>query len=122
MAIAHLPPGEGSNSPLAILWASGSLPSLAIAHLPPGEGSNSLPGAVHLPSEDVSSSQATSLLIHRERNSSPQSPGSTWAGQGHNPPRAGRQGNMHPQAQTYTAFPGGQHNLLGRQPHPHTPR
>ena len=86
LAIAHFPPGEGSNSPPATLQASGSLPSLAIAHLPPGEGSNSLPGAVHLPLEDVSTSQATTLLIHRERNSSPQSPGSTWAGQGHNPP------------------------------------
>ena len=113
MAIAHLPPREGSNSPLAIVHpssegnsspnnqASGGLPTPAIAHLPPGEGSNSLPGAVHLPSEDVSSSQAivllpsgeennscqaTSLPLHRERNSSPQSSRSTWAGQGNNPP------------------------------------
>ena len=113
MAIAHLPPGEGSNSPLATVHpslegnsspnnqASGSLPTPAIAHLPPREGSNSLPGAVHLPSEDVSSSQAivllpsgeennssqaTSLPLHRERNSSPQSSRSTWAGQGNNPP------------------------------------
>ena len=70
MAIAHLPPGEGSNSPLATVHppsegnsspnnqASGSLPTPAIAHLPPREGSNSLPVAAHLPSEDVSSSQA----------------------------------------------------------------
>ena len=74
---------------------------MAIAHLPPGEGSNSLPGAVHLPSEDASSSQAivllpsgeennssqaTSLPQHRERKSSPQSSRSTRAGQGNNPP------------------------------------
>ena len=105
LAIAHLPPREGSNSPLATvhpssegnsspnIQAAGGLPSLAIAHLPPRKGSNSLSGAVHLPSEDVSSSQATSLHTHRERNSSPQSPSSAQAGQGHNPPRAGRQGN-----------------------------
>ena len=92
-AIAHLPPREGSNSPLATvhpssegnsspsIQASGGLSSPAIAHLPPREGSNSLPGAVHLPSEDVSSSQATSLCLHRERNSSPQPLG---------PPRQGR--------------------------------
>ena len=113
MAIAHLPPREGYNSPLATVHpslegnsspnnqASGGLPTLAIAHLPPREGSNSLPGAVHLPLEDVSSSQAivflpsgeesnssqaTSLPLHRERNSSPQSSRSSWAGQGNNPP------------------------------------
>ena len=78
----------GNSSPS--IQASGSLPSLAIAHFPPGEGSNSLLGAVHLPSEDVSSFQATSLCIHRERNSFPQSPRSAQAGQGHNPPQ-GRQ-------------------------------
>ena len=117
LAIAHLPPGEGSNSPLATvhpslegnsspnIQASGGPPSLAIAHLPPGEGSNSLPGAVHLPSEDVSSSQATSLLTHRERNSSPQSPRSTQAGQGHNPPRAGRQGNRCPPGTSLHSLP-----------------
>ena len=113
MAIAHLPPGEGSNSLQATVHppsegnsspnnqASGRLLTLAIAHLPPREGSNSLPGAVHLPSEDVSSSQAivllpsgeennssqaTSLPLHRERKSSPQSSRSTWAGAGNNPP------------------------------------
>ena len=123
MAIAHLPPGEGSNSPPVTVHpssegnsspnnqASGGLSTLAIAHLPPGEGSNSLPEAVHLPSEDVSSSQAivflpsgeennssqaTSLPLHRERNSSPQSSRSSQAGQGNNPPRAGRQGNRSP--------------------------
>ena len=96
--MAHLPPGEGSNSPPATvhpssegnssptIQAPGSLPSPATAHLPPGEGSSSLPGALHLPSEDVSSSQATSLHMHREGNSSPQPPSTTWAGQGHNPP------------------------------------
>ena len=122
LARAHLPPGEGSNSPPATVHppsegnssphsqAPGILSSTAIAHLPPREGSNSLLGAVHLPLEDVSSSQAivllpsgeennssqaTSLPLHRERNSSPQSSRSTWAGQGNNPPRAGRQGNRH---------------------------
>ena len=108
LAIAHLPPGEGSNSPTATvhpssegnssptIQAPGSLPSLATAHLPPGEGSSSLLGVVHLPSEDVSSSQATSLHMHSEGNSSTQPPSTTQAGQGHNPPRAGRQGNRHP--------------------------
>ena len=59
LAIAHLPPGEGSNSPLATvhpssegnsspsIQASGGIPSLAIAHLPPGEGSNSPLATVH---------------------------------------------------------------------------
>ena len=124
-AIAHLPPGEGSNSPLATvhpslegnsspsIQASGSLPSLAIAHLPLRKGSSSLPRASHLPSEDVSSSQATSLCMHSEGNSSPQPPSTTWAGQGHNPP--GQAGKVigAPQAQAYTAFPGVQYNLLG---------
>ena len=149
MAIAHLPPGKGSNSPPVTVHpslegnsspnnqASGGLSTPAIAHLPPGEGSNSLPGAVHLPSEDVSSSQAivflpsgeennssqaTSLPLHRERNSSPQSSRSSQAGQGNNPP--GQAGKVigAPQAQAYTAFPGGQCNLLGRQPYLHTPQ
>ena len=142
-AIAHLPPREGSNSPLVTVHpslegnqASGSLPSQAIALLPPEEGSNFLPGAVHLPSKDDSYSQAivllpsgeenssfqaTSLLPHRERNSSSQSSRSTWAGQGHNPP--GQAGKVigTPQAQAYTAFPGGQCNLPGKAttpPHP----
>ena len=147
-AIAHLPPGEGSSSPPATVHpssegnsspnnqASGSLPTPAIAHLPPREGSNSLPGAIHLPSEDVSSSQAivlfpsgeennssqaTSLPLHRERNSPPQSSRSTQAGQGNNPPGQVDKVIGAPQAQAYTAFPGGQCNLLGRQPHLHTP-
>ena len=77
-AIAHLPPGEGSNSPPGAVQlpseANSSPPQLlnqannqiisqgpphihtpAIAHLPPGEGSNSPPGAAQLPSEANSS-------------------------------------------------------------------
>ena len=93
---------EGNSSPNN----QGSLPTLAIAHLPPREGSNSLPGAVHLPSEDVSSSQANVLFPSGEENNSsqatslhlhtpPQSSRCTQAGQGNNPPRAVRQGNRH---------------------------
>ena len=147
--IAHLPPGEGSSSPPATVHpslegnsfpnnqASCSFPTSVIAHLPPREGSNALPGAIHLPSEDASSSQAsilfpsgeennssqaTSLPLHRESNSPPQSFRSTQAGQGNNPP--GQVGKVigTPQAKAYTAFPGGQHNLPGRQPHLHTPQ
>ena len=78
LAIAHLPPGEGSNPPpgavqlpseanssppqllnqannQTISQGPPHLPTLAIAHLPPGEGSNSLPGAAQLPSEANSS-------------------------------------------------------------------
>ena len=44
----------------------------AIAHLPPGEGSNTLPGAVHLPSEDDSSPQQTGSTPAREENNSSQ--------------------------------------------------
>ena len=62
----------------------------------PGKEAVFLPGASHLPSEDVSSSQASSLHIHSEGNSSPHPSSNTQAGQGHNPPRAGRQGNRHP--------------------------
>ena len=77
-AIAHLPPGEGSNPPPGAVqlppeansspsqlpnqgnnqtFSQGPphLPTPAIAHLPPGEGSNSPPGAVQLPSEANSS-------------------------------------------------------------------
>ena len=66
-AIAHLPPGEGSNSPPATVHppsegnsspnsqAPGILSTMAIAHLPPGEGSNSPPATVHPPSEGNSS-------------------------------------------------------------------
>ena len=147
-AIALLPPREGSNSHPATVHpslegnsspnnqASGGLPTPAIAHLPPGEGSNSLPGAVHLPLEDVSSStaivflpsweennssQATSLPLHRERNSSLNPLGHPRQGKVITPP--GQAGKVigAPQAQAYTAFPGGQCNLLGRQPYLHTP-
>ena len=136
-AIAHLPPGEGSNSPPATVTLPQKVTALPVtrhqvvflvqqlltflpgkeAILPqqlytlhqkatalplsrhqavflvwqlltflPGEGSRSLPGVVHLPSEDVSSSQATSLHMHSEGNSSPQPPSTTQAGQGHKPP------------------------------------
>ena len=106
-ATALLPPGEGSNSPLATVHLSsegnsspnsqannnnnitinsvnnqvnnqansqGPSPNhtLAIAHLPPREGSNSLPGAVHLPSEDDSSPQQTGSTPAREENNSSQ--------------------------------------------------
>ena len=79
LAIAHLPPREGSNSPPVTVHpssegsqASGGLPSLASALLPPGEGSNFLLGAVHLPLEDDSSSQAIVLLPSGEENNSSQ--------------------------------------------------
>ena len=79
LAIAHLPPGEGSNSPPAtghlLPWevtsppqancqVTGSHPTLAIAHLPPREDSNSLPATVHPPLEGNSSpnSQASGIL------------------------------------------------------------
>ena len=128
---------EGTSSPQANSQASGGLPTLAIAHLPPGEGSNSLPGAAHLPlgednssseaivllpsGEENNSSQAASLLPQSERSSSPQSSSSTKAGQGNNPPRSLRQGNRHPPGKANPVFPGSQHHLLGRQPHLHTP-
>ena len=59
--------------------------------------------------------------MHREGNSSPQPLAPTLAGQGHNPP--GQAGKVigAPQAQAYIALPGGQYNLPGGQPHPHTP-
>ena len=102
LATVH-PSSEGNSSPNIQAW--GGLPSLAIAHLPPGEGSNSFLGAVHLPLEDVSSSQVTSLCIHRERNNSPQPPRSAWSGQGHNPLRAGRHSNRHPPGTSLHSLP-----------------
>ena len=66
-AIAHLPPGEGSNNLLAAahLPLEGSSSSqaplnstLAVAHLPPREGSSFLLSTAHLPLEGSSSSQA----------------------------------------------------------------
>ena len=91
--------------------------TLAIAHFPPGEGSNSLLGAVHLPSEGNSSPQSTySTPTREESNSSqatpppsnPQSSSSPQAGQGNNPPRADRQGTRHP--------PGNNPHNLPRRP------
>ena len=135
LAIAHLPPGEvsnsllgtvhlpseGTSSPQANSQASIGLPTLAIAHLPPREVSNSLPGAALLPSgEDNSSTQATvllpsgegnnssqavSLLPHREGDSSLQSSRSTQAGQGSNPTRPSRQGSKHPPRHRSTQSP-----------------
>ena len=115
-AVAHLPPEEGSNFPLATvhlpLEGSSSsqaiLPTLAnttlaIAHLPPWEGSNPTPRAAHLPlGKDSSSSQATVLLPSGEgNNASPSASlpphsgenGLIQAGQGSNNPKAVRQGN-----------------------------
>ena len=99
--------------------------TLAIAHLPPWEGSNSLPGAVHLPSEDDSSSQQTVFTPAREENNSsqttsppvsnpPQSSRSPQAGQGNTPPQGwqARQ-EASSQATTPTTFPEGLHNLPG---------
>ena len=77
----------------------------AIAHLPPGEGSNSPPGAVQLPPEAISSSPQPSSSTAREENNSSQanSPPATniphrasQAGHSVNPPRASRQGTRQP--------------------------
>ena len=76
-ATALLPPGEGSNSPLAtghLLLegtgqVTGSHPTQPIAHLPPREGSNSPPATVHLPSEGNSSPYSrhqVSFLLGKE--------------------------------------------------------
>ena len=78
----------------------------AIAHLPPGEGSNSPPGAVHLPSEAGSSPPQSGSTPTREENNSsqatsppvtnnPQSSRAPQAGHSNNPPRASRQGTRH---------------------------
>ena len=120
-AIAHLPPREGSNSLPATVHPSSEgnsthtsqAPCPATAHLPPGEGSSFLPGASHLPLEDVSSSQAASLCIHSEGNSPPHPSSTTQARQGHNPPGQGGKVIGTPQAQSYSAFLGGQFYLLG---------
>ena len=80
--------------------------TLAIAHLPPGEGSNSPPGAVQLPSEATSSPpQPRSTTTREENNSSqansspatnnPQSYRASQSGHSSNPPRASRQGSRH---------------------------
>ena len=79
----------------------------AIAHLPPGEGSNSPLGAVQLPSEATSSPpQPRSTTAREENNSSqanfppatnnPQSYRASQSGHSSNPPRASRQGSGHP--------------------------
>ena len=52
--------------------AQSRIPTPAIAHLPPGEGSNSLLGAVHLPPEDASSSQQMGFTPTMEENNSSQ--------------------------------------------------
>ena len=75
LAIAHLPPREGSNSlpATAHLPSEESSSSQATALLPSGEGSNSLLAIAHLPSgEGSSSSQATVLLPSREDSNSSQ--------------------------------------------------
>ena len=80
--------------------------TLAIAHLPPREGSNSLPGAVHLPSEAGGSPPQSGSTPAREENNSsqatsppvtnnPQSSRASQAGHSNNPPRASRQGTRH---------------------------
>ena len=69
----------------------------AIAHLPPGEGSNSPPGAVHLPLEAGSSPPQSGSTPAREENNSsqatsppvtnnPQSSRASQAGHSNNPP------------------------------------
>ena len=81
--------------------------TLAIAHLPPGEGSDSPPVAVQLPPEAISSSpQPRSTTTREENNSSqansppvtntPQYHRASQAGHSVNPPRASRQGTRQP--------------------------
>ena len=76
----------------------------AIAHLPPGEGSNSLPGAAHLPSEAGGSPPQPNSTTTREENNSSQansppvtnnSSRASQAGHSNNLPRASRQGTRH---------------------------
>ena len=52
--------------------AQSCITTLVIAHLPPGEGSNSLLGAVHLPPEDASSSQQMGFTPTMEESNSSQ--------------------------------------------------
>ena len=79
-------------------------PTLAIAPLPPGEGSNHLPGGAHLPSEAGASPPQPNLTTAREENnSSPanstpatnNSSRASQAGHSNNSPRASRQGTRH---------------------------
>ena len=123
LAIAHLPPREGSNSPQATAHlpsGEGSSSSQAIAHLPSGKGSNSPLATAHLPSgegnsssqaiahlpsrEGSNSSQATALLPPSEGSSNPQATAhpshrggnsSPQAGEFSNPTRSVRQGHRH---------------------------
>ena len=68
--------------------------TLAIAHLPPGEGSNSLLGAAHLPSEAGSSPPQPNSTTAREENNSSQANSpptnnpsrASQAGHSNNPP------------------------------------
>ena len=142
--IAHLPPGEGSSSPLAIVHpssegnqASGSLPSLAIALLPPGEGSNfsqelytfpwkmtALPRPLFsFPQGKKTIPPRLLLSSHIGREIAPLNPpGPPRQGKAIIPPGWAGKVIGTPQAQAHTAFPGGQCNLLGRQPHLHTPQ
>ena len=147
-AIAHLPPGEGSNSPLATvhpslegnsspsIQASGSLPSPAIAHLPPGEGSNSPPATVHPSLEGNSSptiqapgslpSLATAHLPPGEGSSSlPRAlhlPSEDVSSSQASSLRMHSEGNSSPQPSS-TTWAGQGHNLprAGRQGNRHPP-
>ena len=77
--------------------------TLAIAHLPPREGSNSPPGAVQLPSEAISSPHQPRPTTAREENNSsqansppvtnnPQSPRASQVGHSINPPQGKQAG------------------------------
>ena len=97
------------SNTLSHIWDRLNLPiapPIPIAHLPPGEGSNSLPGAVHLPLEAGGSPPQSSSTTTREENNSsqatsppvtnnPQSSRASQAGHSNNPPRASRQGTRH---------------------------
>ena len=89
----------------------------AIAHLPPGEGSNSPPAAVQLPPEAISSPpQPRSTTAREENNSSqansppttniPQYHRASQAGHSVNPPQGKQAGyQATPQASTHSTFP-----------------
>ena len=125
-AIAHLPPGEGSNSPPVAVQlhseANSSPPQAnnqtisqgsshnqtpAIAHLPPGEGSNSPPVAVQL---------------HSEANSSPPQANNQTISQG--PPHLPTPGIAHlPPGEGSSSLPGSCTASLGSQQlSPSTPK
>ena len=94
LAIAHLPPSEGSNSPPAT------------AHLPLGEGSSSSQAIAHLPSrEGNNTSQATALLPPSDGSSIPQASSSPQAGQLSNPTRPVRQGHRNPPGTGHPSLP-----------------